>query len=56
MADKYMHITNDDAQNTPCVELNKWLKRLDIQMNEPINQNSLKDPKVVEPTIKKTLS
>ena len=33
----------------------QWLKRLDTQLNEPINQNSIKVPKVVKPTNKKTL-
>ena len=29
------------------------LKRLDTKLNEPINQNSTKVPKVVEPKIRK---
>ena len=36
MADKLMHIPNDDIQNyPPSVNYNKWLKRKDIQHNEP---------------------
>ena len=37
----------------PTVDYNLWLKRLDIQLNEPTNQNSLKVPKVVKSTNKK---
>ena len=37
------------------VDYNKWLKRLDTQLNNPTNQNLIKDPKVVEPTNKKML-
>ena len=40
---------------TPSVDNNKWLKRLDNQTNEPTNQNSIKVPKLVKPTNKKTL-
>ena len=35
---------------TPIVDYNLWLKRLDTQFSEPTNQNSVKVPKVVEPT------
>ena len=37
------------------VDYNYWLKRLDTQLNESTNQNSLKVPKVEKPTNKKTL-
>ena len=47
MADKLIHIPNDDTQNYYFVDYNKWLKRLDTQLNEPTNQNSLKVAKVV---------
>ena len=42
----------------PAVDYNYWLKRLDsgTQHNKPTNRNSIKVPKVVEPTNKKTLS
>ena len=45
MADKLMYI----PKINPFVDYNKWLKNLDTQLNEPINQNSLKVPKVVKP-------
>ena len=38
---------------TPSVDYNKWLKRLDTQINKPKNQNSIKIPKVVKPRIRK---
>ncbi len=34
---------------------NRWLKRLDTQLDKPTNQNYIKAPKVVKPTNKKTL-
>ena len=40
---------------TTSVDYNKWLKRLDTQLNQPTNQNSIKVPKVVKQTNKKTL-
>ena len=40
---------------TPSVDDKLGLKRLDTQINEPSNQNSLKVPKIVEPTNKKTI-
>ena len=46
MADKLMHIPNDDTQNYPSVEYNYWLKRLNTQINESANQNSIKVLKV----------
>ena len=55
MADKIIYIPNDDTQNYPFPELNQWLKRLNTQLNKPTNQNTLKVPKVVKPTNKKTL-
>ena len=33
---------------------NQWLKRLDIQLNEPTNQNSIKVSKDVNQTNRKT--
>ena len=35
------------------VDNNKWLKRLDTQLNELINLNSIKVPKVGKPMNKK---
>ena len=37
------------------VDYNYWLERLETQLNESTNQNSLKVPRVVKPTNKKTL-
>ena len=36
-------------KNTPSVHYNLWLKHLDIQLNKPTDQNSIKAPKVVKP-------
>ena len=32
---------------TPFVDYNKWLKRLDTQLNEPTNQNKADSPKLL---------
>ena len=37
---------------TQSVDYNYWLKRLDAQLNEPTNKNTIR---VVKPTNKKTL-
>ena len=42
-------------KNTPSVDYNYWLKRLDTHLSEPTNQNSVKVPKVAKPTKRKTL-
>ena len=55
MVDKLMYILNGDRQNSSSIDYNLWLKRLDTQLNELINQNSIIVPKVVKPTNKKTL-
>ncbi len=47
MADKLMYISNDDTKNTPSVDLNKWLKLFDTQLNLPTNQILLKSPKLL---------
>ena len=39
----------------PSVDYNKWLKRLDTELNEPTNKNSLKAHKVVKLTNRKKL-
>ena len=52
MADKF---PNDDIQFIPSVDYNQWLKRWDTQLNESNNQNSLKVPRVIQSTNKKTL-
>ena len=41
-------------KTTHSIDFNKWLKRFDTQLNELTNLNSIKVPKVVEPTNKKT--
>ena len=56
MADKLMYIPNVDILHiTISVNYNFYLKRLDTQLNEPTNQNSILVPKVVKPTNKKRL-
>ena len=45
MADKLMHILNNDTKLPFSVDYNYRLNRLDTQLNESINQNSLGDPK-----------
>ena len=50
MANELIHIPNDDTQNHPSyVDYNYWLKRLDTQLHELTDQNSIKVPKVVKP-------
>ena len=56
MADKLMYIHNNNTQNFFRVDNNQWLKRMNVQLNEPTNQNLIKVPKVVKTTNKKTLS
>ena len=46
--DKLMYIPNDKTQNYPFC-------RLQLVLDAPTNQNSIKVPKVVNPTNKKTL-
>ncbi len=41
--------------NPSSVDCNYWVNRLDNQLNEQTNQNSLKVTKVVKPTNKKML-
>ena len=56
MADKLMYIPNVDILYiTTSVNYNYYLKRLETQLNEPTNQNSILVPKVVKPTNKKRL-
>ena len=38
MADKFMHIPNDNTQITHPVDYNQWLKRLDSKLNDQTNQ------------------
>ena len=39
----------------PSVDYNYWLTFSDTQLNEPTNQNSIKDSKLLDQRIKKTL-
>ena len=56
MGDELMYIHNDDTKNTPSVDYyNYRLKLWDAEFYEPINQNSIKVPKVDKLTIMKTL-
>ena len=55
MVYKLMYITNNDTQYYISVDYNQWLKRLDTQLNELTNQNSIKVTKVVVPTNNKTV-
>ena len=55
MTDKLIYISNNDTQNSTSVHYNYWLKCLDTQLSESTNQNTLKVPKVVKSTNKKTL-
>ena len=54
MDDKLTYIPNYDIQNYP-VDFKQWLKRLNTQLYEPTDQNSIKVPKVVKPTEKKNV-
>ena len=38
MADKFIDVPNDDTQSTLSVDEDKWLKRLNSQINESTNQ------------------
>ena len=55
MADKLCTSQMMIHKITPSVDYNKWLKRLDAQLNEPTNQISIIVPKVAKQTNKKTL-
>ena len=51
MVNKLMYISYDDTQNQPFCRLQLVV---DTKLNESNNQNSMKFPKVVESTNKKT--
>ena len=51
---KLICISHDDTQNYPFCIL-QLVVGLDTQLGEPTNQNSIKFPKVVYPTNRKTL-
>ena len=48
MADKLMYIPNILHEIIPSVDYNLWLKRLHTQLNESMNQDLIKVPKVVK--------
>ena len=50
-----MHISNDYIQNSPFFRLKLVVETLNTKLVEPTKQNSIKVPKVVMPTNKKTL-
>ena len=54
MADKLMHIPNDDTKNYPFCRL-KLAVETNTQLIKPTNKNSVKVPKIVKPTNKKML-
>ena len=55
MANTLMYIPNNNTQITPSVDYNQLLKRLDTQLNEPTNQNSIISAKVANPKNKTKL-
>ena len=56
MTDKLMFIPNDDTQNKSFCRLKLVTETFgQFQLNEQTNENSLKVPKVVKQTNKKTL-
>ena len=55
MADKLSYIPNDDTQNHSFCRLQLVVETFGYSTYEPTNQNSIKVPKVVKPTNKKTL-
>ena len=46
MTDKSMYIQNEATQNTPSVDYNQWLKRVDTELNDQNNQIQKKSPKL----------
>ena len=55
MADKLVSIPNNDTQSYPICRLQLMVEILDIQPNNPTNQNLIKVLKFVKQTNKKTL-
>ena len=50
-----MHLPIDDRQNYPFRRLQLVVKSLDTQIKGPIDQNSLKVPKIVKKTNEKNV-
>ena len=55
MAEKLMHIPNDDTQNYFFCRLKFVVETSEHQLHKPTNQNSVKVPEVVKTTNKKML-
>ena len=55
MYDKLIYIPNDDTQNYPFYRLQLMVEKLDTQLNELTNQNSLKVPNEIDRTSKKMI-
>ena len=55
MVDELMYISNDETQNYPFSRLQLVVETFGHSTYDPINQKSIKVPKVVEPKNKKTL-
>ncbi len=47
MTDKLMYIPNNDTQTYPLSTLQLLVETLDTQLNEPLNHNSIKIPKLI---------
>ena len=54
MDDKLKYIPNDNTENYPFCRLKLKVKTFGHSINKPTNQNSIKVPKLVKPTNKKT--
>ena len=55
MVSKFMYIPNDDTKSNPFGRIQLVVKKLDIKINEQINHNLIKVPKVDKPTNHKPL-
>ena len=54
MADKILYIPNDDTQNEPVFRLQLVFETcLPTELNEPTNQNQLKNPRLLSQRIRK---
>ena len=54
MADKLLNFPNHGTKSYPICRLHLVVGRLNTQLNEPTNQNSIKITKVIKQTNKKT--
>ena len=53
MADNLLNNPNNNTQNCPSVDKNEWSRRVNTQLNETTNQNSLKSTKLLSQRIRK---